>query len=94
MLYTQSYWEDFCGEVLKRRLHHGPTRGGPQEGAKFHDWYEATLASYQRTFGSPAPADIWPPAAARFAEAQDFRRVNIAAYWLVPKRWYAKDALR
>jgi len=85
LLYTESYWEEFCGKVLKRKLHHGPTRGGPQEGAKYRDWYGETLSSYQRTFRLPAPADIWPPVAARFAEAQSFRRVNTAAYWLVPK---------
>ena len=28
LCYTRSYWEDLCGEVLPRPLHHGPTRGG------------------------------------------------------------------
>ena len=62
LTYTQSYWELFCGEVLKRPLHHGPTKGGQKENEKFHDWYTHTLASYQEAFGRPAPADIWPPA--------------------------------
>ena len=85
LLYTESYWEDFCGRVLQRKFHHGPTRGGSEEGSKYHDWYEATLASYRRTFGVAPPVDIWPAAKARFADANAFRRVDTAAYWLIPK---------
>jgi hypothetical protein len=66
LLYTRSYWEELCPEVLGRPLHHGPTRGGRQEGEKFHDWYQRTLESYRRFFGEP-PADIWPKAEERFA---------------------------
>ncbi|MDA0812281.1 MAG: hypothetical protein O3C21_07850, partial [Verrucomicrobia bacterium] len=39
LCYTRSYWEDLCDGVLGRKLHHGPTRGGDDEGAKFHGWY-------------------------------------------------------
>ena len=28
LAYTRSYWNDFCGEVLRCPVHHGPTRGG------------------------------------------------------------------
>src|SRR5262249_50433300 len=28
LLYTRSYWTEFCGGVLCRPLHHEPTRGG------------------------------------------------------------------
>jgi len=73
LLYTESYWEDFCGRVLQRKFHHGPTRGGSEEGSKYHDWYEATLASYRRTFGVAPPVDIWPAAKVRFADADAFR---------------------
>src|SRR5262245_19684625 len=62
LVYTQSYWNDLCREILGRPLHHGPTKGGQTEGAKFYDWYARTLASYQAFFGHPPPADIWPPA--------------------------------
>jgi hypothetical protein len=85
LLYTENYWDDFCGRVLGRKFHHGPTRGGADESAKHYDWYEATLASYRRTFGLPPPGDIWPAAEARFAKPQAFRRVDTASYWLVPK---------
>ena len=33
MVYTRSYWERLCGGVLKKPLHHDPTRGGKAEGA-------------------------------------------------------------
>ena len=35
LLYTNSYWNRFCGETLGRRLHHGPTQGGASERDKF-----------------------------------------------------------
>jgi hypothetical protein len=85
LLYTQSYWDEFCGRTLGRPFHHGPTRGGSEESTKFRGWYEQTLASYQRTFGFPPPSDIWPAAEERFAKAEAFRRVDTASYWLVPK---------
>ncbi len=70
LIYTRSYWDGFCGRVLGRAFHHGPTRGGADESAKFHDWYEATLVSYQSTFGSPPPTDIWPGPESRFAKTR------------------------
>jgi hypothetical protein len=56
LLYTYSYWEDFCGKVLNKRLHHYPgDRGSPER-------YDRTIQLYQTYFGHP-PADIWdaPP---------------------------------
>ncbi|MGF2075510.1 glycine-rich domain-containing protein, partial [Enterococcus casseliflavus] len=42
LLYTRSYWDDFCGQVLGLRIHHGPTQGGSAEQAKYRDWYDRT----------------------------------------------------
>ena len=28
LLYTHSYWDEFCDKVLKKRLHHSPSLGG------------------------------------------------------------------
>ncbi len=66
MIYTRSYWNELCENVLRRDFHHGPTKGGASESAKHHDWYERTLDSYRRFFGEP-PTDVWPEAHARFA---------------------------
>jgi len=85
LLYTHSYWEDFCESVLQRPFHHGPTRGGAEEGSKYRDWYQATLESYQRIFGSHPPTDIWPPVETRFKHVEAFRRVNTASHWVIRK---------
>lgn len=85
LVYTCSYWDELCGGVLGRPLHHGPTRGGKSEDTKYHDWYEKTLASYERVFGSAPPADIWPEASQRFSTEMRWRRVNVASCWLLPK---------
>ena len=42
LIYTHSYWEEFCPNVLQIPLHHGPTRGGRSEHNKFNDWYSKT----------------------------------------------------
>ncbi len=91
LVYTRSYWDDLCGEVLGFPLHHGPTVGGPAEGVKFTDWYQRTLDSYQRLFGTEPPPDIWPPPRQRFANAERFRRVNTAEHWVVPKPALAQE---
>src|SRR5689334_22386491 len=33
LLYTRYYWDVFCGEVLRTRLHHDPATGETHEGA-------------------------------------------------------------
>ncbi|MBF9141138.1 TIGR04222 domain-containing membrane protein [Hymenobacter properus] len=88
LVYTRSYWDELCGQVLGFPLHHGPTRGGAAEGQKFEDWYARTLNSYTAAFGTLPPADIWPEAAVRFGEAPHFRRINLRKHWLLPRpRW-------
>lgn len=84
LLYTHSYWEEFCPQVLGRTVHHGPTRGGAQQREQFTDWYARTKALYQATFGHAPPADLWPDGAERFGDI-DFQRVNLGRYWLLPK---------
>ena len=85
LLYSENYWHEFCAGILGRPLHHGPTRGGPSEGDKFSDWYQATLDSYLRVFGEEPPADIWPAADERFRDAHRFRRINTASHWVIAK---------
>lgn len=68
LLYTRSYWDDLCGTVLGRKLHHEPTTGGPEEAARFEAQYASTLASYRRLFGMEPPADIWPTSAPRVSQ--------------------------
>lgn len=83
LTYTRSYWEEMCGRVLGRPLHHEPTRGGRAEGAKFTDWYARTLRSYHDAFGAAPPPDIWPSPAERFAPAARTRTVSDATHWVI-----------
>ena len=85
LTYTRSYWDRLCGDVLKRPLHHGPTRGGSAESIKYHDHYERTIASYAKLFGQSPPVDIWPPAEIRFGSDLTHMRVNTARHWVIPK---------
>lgn len=76
ILYSESYWEDFCPNVLGRKLHHCPARGGGQERVRFHHLYRATIDSYRQYFGEP-PLDLWPPADIRFGSDLQMQRIHI-----------------
>ena len=87
LLYTRSYWEDFCCRVLQTPIHHEPTKGGHAESTRFHDQYAKTLASYETWFNESPPSDIWPSAHACPGRPSRWVRVNVAASWVVPKPW-------
>lgn len=76
MLYTDSYFRRFCGEVLGRELSHAPTKGGKNEGAKFSDQYKSTKGFYAIELGSVPPKDIWPSSSDRFGDAAYYVRIN------------------
>jgi uncharacterized protein (TIGR04222 family) len=85
LIYSDDYWNTWCGEVLGFPFHHGPTRGGTTEQAKYTDWYARTLASYETCFGEPPRRDIWPTVEDRFTNASAFRRVNTREVWILHK---------
>ena len=84
LLYTQSYWEDFCENTIKTKIHHGPTKGGFDEKTKFTNWYEKTKDLYFDIFETKPPKDIWPASDIRFSEI-NFRRVNLKKNWILKK---------
>ena len=84
LLYTQSYWEDFCENIIKRKIHHGPTRGGGAEKTKYTNWYEKTKELYFDVFNTETPKDIWPSSEIRFTEI-NFKRVNLKRNWIIKK---------
>ena len=84
LVYTRSYWQELCGKVLGRPLHHEPTAGGSDEGAKFREQYARTLASYEEKFGEAAPADIWPGVEERFGPHEG-RWVDVTRHWVLPR---------
>lgn len=85
LTYTRSYWDELCGRVLGRPLHHEPTKGGSAEGDKFVDWYARTLDSYRAAFGTEPPRDVWPAPAERFASEARIVQVSAATHWIIRK---------
>jgi hypothetical protein len=83
LTYTRSYWAELCERLLKRPLHHEPTRGGAGERERFRTQYEDTLATYEREFDQAPPADIWPDSATRFAAR--YARINLREHWVIRK---------
>jgi hypothetical protein len=86
LTYTRDYWERFCPEVLGKRLHHGPTKGGAEEQGRFFEQYARTLRRYDAVFGEPPPADIWPDARRRLFDDPRARRVHPREALVVPRR--------
>ncbi len=86
MIYTYEYWTNFCQNVLGRRLHHGPTKGGKQENEKYDDWYTKTKESYKRFFLEEPPEDIWPTSSIRFG--RQYVRVNTQEYLIIRAEEY------
>ncbi len=84
LLYSRNYWETFCREVLQSRLHHEPTRGGPEERTKHADWYQRTLTSYRAHFGEP-PGDIWPSSATPPTAKKTPASVHSDTHWILRK---------
>jgi len=84
LLYTQSYWVEFCKHILGKEIHHGPTKGGTEEGDRYRDLYSKTINSYKIFFIENPPKDIWQPANIRFSEI-NFKRVNMHRNWVLKK---------
>jgi hypothetical protein len=91
LTYTQDYWQRFC-PMLGRDLHHGPTKGGAVELARFHEQYAQTLRSYEMTFDQTPPDDIWPSARQRLIDDPRARRVHPREGLIMP-RWRLIAAL-
>lgn len=86
LTFTRTYWDEFCGKVLRAPLHHEPTRGGTEESEKFEDWYARTLASYAVWFGDAPPADVWPGVERHRREAKARKaQVDLQRFWVWPK---------
>jgi hypothetical protein len=60
LTYSRDYWEDFCGNVLGRELHHEPGSGADGEAEQYHRQYRRTCAAYADIFGREPPEAYWP----------------------------------
>lgn len=87
LLFTHSYWDELCGKVLNRPLHHTLGFGGKEEALKNYHLYELTLETYRQYFGNP-PDDIWdyPPMRSKNSSYQWIDRDR---YWIIynPLYW-------
>ncbi len=83
LIYTVDYWERFCAQVLKRRIHHSPSAGGEAEDARYGQAYDRTRSLYRTEFGTPPPQDIWPDADIRQPAKSN---TNASDYIHLPKR--------
>ncbi|WP_046758839.1 glycine-rich domain-containing protein [Kordia jejudonensis] len=88
LLYTQSYWIDFCQNTINKQIHHGPTKGA-EEKMLFKEQYMRTLAFYESIFLKKPPKDIWVDVETRFKEIH-FTRINRRKYWILPKLRFLK----
>jgi hypothetical protein len=84
LVYTKSYWDEFCEKTLRQKIHHTPTQGGNSEREKFYLWYNKTLELYESTFGQKAPEAFWPPAQVRFS-GNNARWIDLKKYWVFKK---------
>lgn len=93
LVYTRSYWDDLCKNVLQRELHHGPTKGGEVEAEKFDGMYTLLKDIYYHTFSEQPPADIWLTNEERFQKNR-FQRINRKDYWLIKKARLSKETFQ
>ena len=92
LTFTRSYWQDLCSEILRGPLHHDASGGGPAEAKRHRTMYRRTLAAYRTAFGTEPPADIWPPAWARFDAASRIRSIDLRDHWVFRRpRWWPRS---
>lgn len=77
LIYTRDYWDVWCGQVLRTKLHHDPTPGGPDARQIYRRQYAETLAMHERFFGPP-PVEFWPATHERFGAKPQ--------YWMLDRR--------
>ena len=92
LTYSRSYWDEMCGKILGKPLHHGPTNGGASEYAKYRDLYAATLEAYRAEFAEEPPPAFWPPSDARFDGAAHQRWVDTRDHLVLPWRAVTRTA--
>lgn len=84
LTYSRDYWDVWCGQVLRRALHHEPTVGGSAEGRRYRAQYAETLARYESHFGPP-DITYWPPAHRRFRARPRYRMVDADRVVILPR---------
>lgn len=81
LIYTQNYWEEFCPNILKKPLHHHPSKGGFNENFKHQHWFSNTLKSYKEIFQSEAPQEIWYEQEKVYPKTNWWRRLQLIPFF-------------
>ena len=84
LTYSRDYWTVWCADVLRKDLHHDPTKGGPAEETRFRSQYARTLAQYEAFFGPPPPR-FWPATHQRFGDRPRFRVLDTHGSIVLPR---------
>jgi hypothetical protein len=84
LIYSRDYWDVWCGQVLRKPLHHDPTPGGPEAQRRYRLQYAQTLALYEEYFGPP-PSGLWPATHKRFGRKPQFRIVDRSRSFVFPR---------
>lgn len=61
LIFTESYWIEFCEKTLGNKIHHGPAKRSASEKNKYIDLYQKTKGLYTHFFNQKPPEEIWPP---------------------------------
>ncbi len=85
LVYSRSYWEDLCAQVLGKPLHHEPGFGLPGQSAGHSTAFADTLISYEQLFETPPPSDIW--------RAQPVQPAAVATRRAIPRSWFVLAGL-
>jgi hypothetical protein len=84
LIYSRDYWDAWCGQALRKPLHHDPTPGGSDAQRRYRQQYAQTLALHEQYFGPP-PAGLWPATHERFGRKPQFRIVDRARWFVLPR---------
>lgn len=85
LLYTRSYWDEFCEKILQKRVHHGPSKGGKESREAHILSYSETLNTYHEEFDETAPEEYWPKVS-DYLKYYNFQRVNLHTHKVKPRR--------
>ena len=83
LIYSRDYWDIWCGQVLRKPLHHDPTPGGPEAHQLYRRQYAQTLALHERYFGPPDSV-LWPATHQRFGALSLFRIIDTNRMVVMP----------
>lgn len=85
LIYSCDYWDIWCGQVLRKVLHHDPTPGGAEAQIRYRWQYAQTLALHEQFFGPP-PAKLWPATHVRFGAGRRNKITDLMSFVVVPRR--------